>query len=381
MRRDSHDACRLHAATVRAFRWVAVQKGTWLEEIRAVGWVDRPLPGMVLIDQTLLPGREEQVVCTTVDQVVDAIERLVVRGAPALGAAGAFGVAVAVAEGTRKGWAAEELARQVARVRDARPTAVNLAWGADRAAAFIGDGVQAVVAEGQRLMDEDLAANRELSRHGADWILARPGLEDRTEAGVRVLTHCNAGALATTGWGTALGVVRELHERGRLGRVYADETRPLLQGARLTAWELDRMGADHVVQVDSAAAGTIVGGHVDVAVVGADRIAANGDTANKVGTLGVALACAHAGIPFVVAAPQSTVDRATASGRDIHIELRDGDEVVRWSGAATAPDGTEGYNPAFDVTPAQLISAIVTEAGVVEPGDGTQTIFPSQENQ
>ena len=355
-------------------------------EIRAVDWADGPEVGMVLIDQTLLPGVERRVVCITVDAVVDAIERLVVRGAPALGAAGAFGVAVAVAEGERQGWTVAQLHDQVARIRHARPTAVNLAWGVDRAAARLAEGVDAVVAEGRALMAEDLAANRTLSRHGADWILDRLDHLERLDRGgpgapVRVLTHCNAGALATTGWGTALGVVRELHERGVLGRVYADETRPLLQGARLTAWELARIGADHVVQVDAAAASTILGGHVDVAVVGADRIAANGDAANKIGTLGVALACADAGIPFIVAAPLSTVDRHTASGRDIHIELRDGDEVVRWAGAATAPDATEGFNPAFDVTPARLISAIVTEVGVVEPGDGSATIYPLEEHQ
>ena len=223
------------------------------------------------------------------------------------------------------------------------------------------------------LMAEDLEANRLLSGHAADWIVKAVG-RDAGDS-VRVLTHCNAGALATTGWGTALGVVRELHERGRLGRVYADETRPLLQGSRLTAWELARLGVDHVVQVDAAAASTIVGRRVDVAVVGADRIAANGDVANKIGTLGVALACAEAGIPFVVAAPMSTVDAGTPSGRHIPIELRDGAEVVSWDGTATAPSGSPGYNPAFDVTPARLISAIVTEAGVVEPGAGTEVLF------
>jgi len=329
---------------------------------------------MVLLDQTLLPGEERFVVCATVDSVVDAIERLVVRGAPALGAAGAFGVAVAVGEGERRGWTDVELRTQVQRIRDSRPTAVNLAWGVDRAAARIGAGLDAVIAEGRALADEDRAANRALSRHGADWIL--DALTERASDGpVRVLTHCNAGALATTGWGTALGVVHELHDRGVLGRVYADETRPLLQGARLTAWELARLGIDHVVQVDSAAASTILGGNVDVAVVGADRIAANGDAANKIGTLGVALACADAGIPFVVAAPTSTVDVATASGADIRIELRDGHEVVSWAGSATAPATTTGFNPAFDVTPARLISAIVTEVGVETPGDGSNKIF------
>ncbi len=346
-----------------------------MDEVRAVDWVDGAGGGhLVLLDQTLLPGREEVVTPATVDEVVDAIVRLVVRGAPALGAVGAFGVAVAVAQGEREGWSSERLAAEVDRVRDARPTAVNLAWGVDRVRPLVDDGIDAVVAEARALMTEDLAANRTLSRHGADWIATATGASVG-QGSVRVITHCNAGALATTGWGTALGVVRELHERGRLGRVYADETRPLLQGARLTAWELSRLGVDHVVQVDGAAASTVVGGHVDVAVVGADRIARNGDVANKVGTLGVALACAHAGIPFVVAAPSSTVDVATASGADIAIEQRAGDEVVEWGGTAWAPDGTPGFNPAFDVTPARLVSAIVTEAGVVEPGDGSRPVF------
>lgn len=337
----------------------------WSVEERAVRFVD----------QTRLPGEECYVSCTTVDQVVDAIDRLVVRGAPALGAAGAYGVAVAVEQARREGWTPAELDAQVARVRGARPTAVNLAWGVDRARAQVDRGLDAVVAEAGQLVAQDLAANRALSRHGADWVLAAtaPARDGRA---VRVLTHCNAGALATTGrWGTALGVVRELHERGVLGRVHVDETRPLLQGARLTAWELARLQVDHVVQVDSAAAGAIAGGAVDVAIVGADRIAANGDIANKVGTLGVALACAHAEIPFVVAAPHSTIDPATPSGEAIAIELRAGEEVVAWRGDLTAPEGSPGHNPAFDVTPARLVSAIVTETGVVVPGDGTGVVF------
>ena len=267
-----------------------------MEEIRAVDWSESPEAGLRLLDQTLLPGEERFVTCVTVDEIVDAIERLVVRGAPALGAVGAFGVAVALAQARREQWSPEELRAQVRRVRDARPTAVNLAWGVDRALPLIDQGLGAVVAEGRLLMAEDLEANRILSGHGADWIVKAVG--GGADEPVRVLTHCNAGALATTGWGTALGVVRELHERGTLGRVYANETRPLLQGARLTAWELARLGIDHVVQVDAAAASTIVGGRVDVAVVGADRIAANGDAANKIGTLGVALACADAGDPL-----------------------------------------------------------------------------------
>jgi methylthioribose-1-phosphate isomerase len=250
-------------------------------------------------------------------------------------------------------------------VRDARPTAVNLAWGADRVLPFMDQGVAAVLTESDAIMVEDEAANRELSRLGADWILANV-----THRPVRVLTHCNTGFLATTAWGTALGIVRELHDRGEVEVVYADETRPLLQGSRLTAWELDREGIPYFVQADGAAASTIMRGLVDVAIIGADRIARNGDTANKIGSVGVALACADAKIPFVVAAPSSTVDLDTVSGESIHIELRAGEEVTSLGGVRTAPDGARGFNPAFDVTPHRLISAIVSEQAVVEP-DGS----------
>ena len=335
--------------------------------MRAVEWIpsDRALR---LIDQTRLPGETVYVDCSTVDQVVDAIVRLVVRGAPALGAVGGYGVAVAMAQAEREGWSPDVLAEQVRRVRDARPTAVNLAWGADRVIPRMSAGIEAVVAESDAIMAEDEAANRELSRLGADWILARTGRDK-----VRVLTHCNTGFLATTAWGTALGIVRELHERGALELVYADETRPLLQGSRLTSWELTQDGIDHVVQVDGAAASTILRGLVDVAIIGADRIARNGDTANKIGSVSVALACADAGIPFVVAAPSSTVDLSTVSGDDIPIELRDGSEVTTLAGVVTAPEGAQGFNPAFDVTPSRLISAIVTEQAVIEP-DGTSPV-------
>ena len=323
---------------------------------------------LLLIDQTRLPAEHVVVACSTVDQVVDAVERLVVRGAPALGAVGGYGVAVAMLQGEREGWSPERLDAEILRIRDARPTAVNLAWGSDRVAPLRSQGIDAVLAEAAVIMVEDEAANRELSRLGADWILERTG-RDR----VRVLTHCNTGFLATTAWGTALGIVRELHARGALEIVYADETRPLLQGSRLTAWELQQEGIDYLVQADGAAASTILRGLVDVAIIGADRIALNGDTANKIGSVGVALACADAGIPFVVAAPSSTVDLTTVSGDDIHIELRDGSEVTNLAGVATAPPEARGFNPAFDVTPSRLIAAIVTEKGVVEP-DGHSSV-------
>ncbi len=333
-----------------------------MSEIRTVRWSDGAI---ILLDQTRLPAVETTMECTSVDQFVDAIVRLVVRGAPALGAAGAYGVALAMVQAEREGWDTNRLNAEIDRIRNARPTAVNLAWAVDRVRPFVSDGVDAVLAEALRIADEDEVANRELSRKGADWILA-----NTTHRPLRVLTHCNTGSLATTAWGTALGIVRELHERGEVEMVYADETRPLLQGSRLTSWELTQDGIPHVIQVDGAAASTLLRGLADVAIIGADRIARNGDTANKIGSVGVALACSAAGVPFVVAAPSPTVDLATSSGEDIEIELRDGAEVTHFHSELVAPVGARGFNPAFDVTPAQYISAIVTELGVVEPGEG-----------
>lgn len=336
--------------------------GGMTDDVRTVEWAG---DGLRLLDQTVLPGRVEHVVVRDVGGLVDAIRRLVVRGAPALGVAGAFGVAVAMLQAEREGWDGAARDAAIARIREARPTAVNLAAGVDRAVPLVAKGVDAVVAEAQALLDEDVRGNRAIGASGADWIAART--PDRP---LRVLTHCNAGALATAGWGTALGVVRELHGRGRVETVYVDETRPLLQGARLTAWELVRAGIPCLVQADGAAPGAILRGLVDVAVIGADRIAANGDTANKVGSLGVALACAAAGVPLVVAAPWSTVDLALPSGDGIPIEERAADEVLAWGGVRTAPDGAGAFNPAFDVTPARLVTALVTETGVLEVAKG-----------
>ena len=332
-----------------------------MAEIQAVRWDEEAL---VLLDQTKLPSQEIDFVAHTVDEVVDAVDRLVVRGAPALGAVGAFGVVVAMDQGARESWTAERLSQQILRIRNARPTAVNLAWGVDRVQPFAEQGRDEVLTQAHQIVVEDTAANRKLSELGADWILQRTGASK-----LRVLTHCNTGALATTGWGTALGVIRELHERGALDVVYVDETRPLLQGARLTAWELEREGINYRVQADGAAASTILRGLVDFAIIGADRIARNGDSANKIGSVGVALACQATGIPFIVAAPSSTVDLDTASGEEIEIELRDGAEVTQLAGVNIAPMGAQGFNPAFDVTPAKYISAIVTEKCVVEPKD------------
>lgn len=333
-----------------------------LSEIRPVAW-DQVRQELVLIDQTQLPAREVTVSCATVDEVIDAIGRMVVRGAPALGAVGAYGVAVAMLQADRQGWTPELLDARIEQLRQARPTAVNLAWGVDRVRQAMPLGIDGVLAEANRVMAEDEAANHALSIIGADWIGHRTG----KSTPLRILTHCNAGALATTAWGTALGIVRELHARGQVDHVIADETRPLLQGSRLTAWELQREGIEVFVQADAAATSTIMRGLVDVAIIGADRIARNGDTANKIGSLGVALACHEARIPFVVAAPSSTVDLSTPSGEGIDIELRAGTEVTGLAGVRTAPEGVTGLNPAFDVTPWRFISAIVTESGIVEP--------------
>lgn len=336
---------------------------------RAIAWVDdagRDGRGAIrILDQTVLPAVTEYVDLDTVDALVDAIVRLAVRGAPALGVAGAYGVVVAMDEAARSGGDRAVLDAAIDRVRDARPTAVNLAWGVDTVRPLVEQGRDAVLAAAHEVAAEDEAANRRLSRLAADWLLERTGRER-----LRVLTHCNAGILATSAWGTALGVIRELHERGAVELVYADETRPLLQGARLTAWELAADGIPHTLQVDSAAPSTILRGLVDCAVVGADRITANGDVANKIGTLGVALACREAGIPLLVAAPWSTVDLATADGSQIEIEERSGAEVTALGGTRTAPDVTPGFNPAFDVTPARFVAAVATERGVVEPAAG-----------
>ncbi len=331
-------------------------------EVHPIVWTGECI---TLLDQTLLPSEETYVDIQTVDALVDAISRLVVRGAPALGAVGAYGVALAMVQGEREDWSADELHENILRIRNARPTAVNLAWGVDRVLPLVESGLAAVVADADAVSAEDAAANRAMGRIGADWIEAN--VERRP---LRLLTHCNTGTLATTYWGTALGVIRELHERGLVELVYADETRPLLQGARLTAWELDRAGIAHVVQSDGAAASTILRGLVDVALIGADRIAANGDSANKIGSVSVALACKDAGVPFLVVAPVSTVDLATENGDDIHIELRSGEEVTTLAGIRVAPANTQGFNPAFDVTPARLISAIITEKTAIEVAQG-----------
>jgi methylthioribose-1-phosphate isomerase len=331
--------------------------------VRTIDWGDG---AVVIIDQTVLPHELRQLELTEVDELVDAIRRLAVRGAPALGAAGALGVALAVEQARREGWDDAQRDAAIDRVRHARPTAVNLAWGVDRVRARLPEGPDAVLAAARAVLDEDAAANRAMGQLGAT-LLAKLCA---TNTGLRLHTHCNAGSLACVEWGTALGVVHALHDRGAVARVYADETRPLLQGARLTAWELAEMGVDYRIVVDGAGPSLIARGEVDAVIVGSDRVAANGDVANKIGTYPLALAAARAGIPFVVAAPESTVDPATPDGAAIEIEDRGDDEVVAIAGRSTAPPGARAVNPAFDITPADLVTALVTERRIVRPAAG-----------
>lgn len=333
-----------------------------MSDIRPVVWAEKEI---VLLDQTSLPLDETNIICSDVDTLVDSIERLVVRGAPALGVVGAYGVALAMVQGASEGWSDEKIHSEILRIRNARPTAVNLAWGVDRVIESVDQGLETILTLAHEIAAEDEQANRDLSKHGADWIMAKTG-----KSKLRVLTHCNTGSLATSTWGTALGIIRELNSRGAIEIVYADETRPLLQGARLTAWELHQDGMNYLVQADGAAASTIMRGLVDFAVIGADRIAKNGDTANKIGSLGVALACKEAGIPFMVAAPSSTVDLSYENGDAIEIELRSPEEVTNLHGVQIAPELDKGFNPAFDVTPGRFISAVVTEHGVSETDNG-----------
>jgi methylthioribose-1-phosphate isomerase len=304
-----------------------------------------------LIDQRALPGRLTYVECTTVDEVCDAIRSMVVRGAPALGATGAYGVALAA----RVLHSDADVAAAANAIVSTRPTAVNLAWGVRRAlAAYERDGARAALDEAHRIAAADVAANRAIGRHGADLVAD----------GSRVLTHCNAGALACVGYGTAIGVIRAAAEAGRSPRVWVDETRPVLQGARLTAWELERLGIDTTLVADSMAGSLMRAGEVDIVVVGADRIAANGDVVNKIGTYGLAVLASHHDIPFFVAAPTSTIDLTMPDGDAIAVEERDGDEVRRVGSALVAPARVAALNRAFDMTPARLVTGIVTECGI-----------------
>lgn len=310
---------------------------------------------VTIIDQTALPAEYRILRLGSVDDLIDAIRRLAVRGAPALGAAGALGVVLASRAGGDVRSAAE-------RVANARPTAVNLSWGVGRALSKLDEGTEAVLAEALSILDEDERLNRSASGHAAEIVLT---LTDRRP--LRLLSHCNAGHLATVAWGSALGVVWHLHHRGLVESVLVDETRPLMQGSRLTAWELAQAGVPYRVQPDSAAAAAMARGLVDCVLVGADRIAANGDVANKIGTYGLAIAARHHNVPLVVVAPSSTIDSTLPTGAEIDIEERAPDELRTYGGTTITPPDADVFNPAFDVTPAGLISAVVTEHGQFHP--------------
>jgi methylthioribose-1-phosphate isomerase len=317
---------------------------------------------LVLLDQRLLPGEETYVRCADYRGVVEAIRTMVVRGAPAIGIAGAYGVVLAAREAfaATPGQWLTRIAPALAALREARPTAVNLAWAVDRMASefehLSGDPIAALLAMAHKIHSDDLVANQRMGELGAAFI----------QPGAKVMTHCNAGALATAGYGTALGVIRSAHRAGRLIQVFATETRPWLQGARLTAWELHRDGIPVRLITDGSAAHVMRAEQVAWVIVGADRVAANGDVANKIGTFGLALAARALGARFMVVAPRSTIDLNTATGAAIPIEERPGDEVLHVSGQRFAAPGVAALNPVFDVTPAALIDVLVTEVGALE---------------
>jgi S-methyl-5-thioribose-1-phosphate isomerase len=314
---------------------------------------------IVCIDQTALPHEVRRIQLTTVDELIDAIVRLAIRGAPMLGAAGAYGVVLAAVQADRSGWPAERLRAEIDRLGRARPTAVNLAWGVAAVSPALRHGTEAAETAAIEVVAGIAAANRKIGERGAAYLTAR------YDGSLRVHTHCNTGALACVEWGTALGVIRSLHEGGRLANVIVDETRPLLQGSRLTCWELAQLGIAHQLVPDGAGPFVLAQGLVDAVVVGADRIAANGDTANKIGTYGLALAAHRARIPFLVAAPESTIDWATATGTSIPVERRAESEITYFAGRRVTPDNTRALNFAFDITPWELISAIITERRVI----------------
>lgn len=305
---------------------------------------------VVLIDQRALPAVETYVECTTWQAVADAIRTMVVRGAPAIGITAAYGVVLAAQAGASMPAVFEGLAQT-------RPTAINLFWALDRMRAQVDAGADlaALTREACAIQAEDRAMCEAMGAHGAALL----------PDGARVLTHCNAGALATGGHGTALGVIRSAHAEGRVSQVFADETRPFLQGARLTAWELHRDGVPVTVITDNMAGHFMQQGQIDAVIVGTDRIAANGDVANKIGTYTLAVLCAFHEVPFYVAGPTSTIDLSTPTGAEIPIEQRPTTEVTHVGGRQLVPTGVPVANPAFDVTPARLVSAIITEHGVL----------------
>jgi len=331
--------------------------------IQTLEWTDK---GVSFIDQTKLPTEEVYVVCTTYQQVADVIRNMVVRGAPAIGVAAGMGIALGVKNSTAE--TVPDLKKQLDQIckviGQTRPTAVNLFWAIRRMqdkfeslrVRPVTQIKQALIEEAQRMHAEDIAANQAMGRHGATLMPSNGG----------VLTHCNAGALATAGYGTALGVIRAAVEQGKKIHVYADETRPFLQGSRLTAWELMKDGIPTTVISDNMAGAMMKQGKIGAIVVGADRIAANGDVANKIGTYSVAVLAKEHGIPFYVAAPISTVDLETPDGSGIPIEQRNSKEVTHIAGKQMVPDGVQIENPAFDVTPAKYVAAIITERGIAK---------------
>ncbi len=337
---------------------------TMQDDIEAVIWRrDR----LLLLDQRLLPAQRVYLEYEQSAAVARAISEMVVRGAPAIGVSAAYAVVLAARAAFRaaaSNWK-QAVADELEVLARSRPTAVNLFWALQRMQALIEclpadeDPEAVLLAEARRIHEEDIAANRRMGDAGAALIAP----------GSRVLTHCNAGALATGGYGTALGVIRSAWRQGRIDKVYADETRPWLQGARLTAWELLQSGIPVTLQAEAAAAHLMKSGAIDWVIVGSDRIAANGDVANKIGTYGLAVLARHHGVRFMVVAPSSTIDMAIARGEDIPIEQRDSEEVLCLAGRRIAAEGAEAWNPAFDVTPAALVDAIVTERGVVEQPD------------
>ena len=343
--------------------------------IQTLEWTDS---GVRFIDQTKLPTEETYVTCKTYTQVADVIRNMVVRGAPAIGVAAAMGIALGVkASKAENGGDLKHEFDQICDVMGkTRPTAVNLFWAIRRMQEKfemlrvrpLAQIKQALIDEAQRMHAEDIAANQAMGRHGATLMPASGG----------VLTHCNAGALATCGYGTALGVIRAAVEQGKKIHVFADETRPFLQGSRLTAWELMKDGIPTTVISDNMAGALMKQQKINAIVVGADRIAANGDVANKIGTYSVAVLAKEHGIPFYVAAPLSTVDFETADGSGIPIEQRDGKEVTHIAGRQMVPDGVEVENPAFDVTPAKYVTAIVTERGIARApyGESLRRLAP-----
>lgn len=334
------------------------------DTVRPLRWDGRHLH---LLDQRLLPFQEQEVVCANVDEVARAIRDLVVRGAPAIGIAAAWGAVIAAQTVDAPDGAAalKVLDASLTRLAQARPTAVNLMWALARMRGVLAqsgaDWKTRVADEAAAIAREDLAANRQMGELGASWIAPGSG----------VMTHCNTGSLATAGFGTALGVIRAGVAGGRITKVFAGETRPWLQGARLTVWELQRDGIDATLIADSAAAHLFASGQVQWLIVGADRICANGDVANKIGTYQLAIVARHHGVRTMVVAPASTVDMATKSGHQIEIELRDPAELLSHAGHRTVAEGVAAWNPVFDVTPATLIDALVTERGVIARPDAT----------